>query len=350
MLIHVFVNACFLNHIELCNFFMDRGFATSKIKQFVNSINSCLPPLSGSREEDKRSKNKNDNKINRKWRLNFKDDDWNKYIQKVYKRLQPKKKVNEEEVTKVLKDIIQNENIGLTILQDDELKQLFMIEDEKTNSKQFVLQKHGSEGSDIYNDEFYESTKSDKDDNWNFDDTSDSDDSHYEIYDSDNTNNTNDDSDNKNDDSDYDIDDDLPKSQQKKQNAKTNKSRSNIHKKQVKTLLGNLGRFNTYIRFCIEKQFHHLAEKWFIWKFLPWHALDYAGWHLQFTSCLHSYLKIGVIKNNKTRIKLARYIARTTALNMGLHDISNDVFNEAIASSKITSDNNPNKCWQQVCF
>ena len=77
--------------------------------------------------------------------------------------------------------------------------------------------------------------------------------------------------------------------------------------------------------------------------------MDYAGWHLQFTSCLHSYLKIGVIKNNKRRIKLARYIAKATNYNMGQHDISINTFNEAVQSSKIHSDSNPKKCWQQVC-
>ena len=66
--------------------------------------------------------------------------------------------------------------------------------------------------------------------------------------------------------------------------------------RQQPTFLANIGRFNTVVRFLVEKCISHFKNRYDICKFIPWWVVDCSGIMLRFISAVHCHFEIGKIK------------------------------------------------------
>ena len=120
-------------------------------------------------------------------------------------------------------------------------------------------------------------------------------------------------------------------------------------KSQHHTLLSNLGRVNTYIRFVIEKSLGTFTKVWGVWRFCPWWSVDLLGYHLKATTAINTFFKKGVIDDTEERLKLSRFIQQQMLTYLAKHPISTALYEDSMKRTRIKSDDNSRKSFIEVC-
>ena len=118
--------------------------------------------------------------------------------------------------------------------------------------------------------------------------------------------------------------------QTKKKKKKETKKIFKTKRVQHHTLIANIGRMNTYVRWIIEAIIGHYTRRWGIWCFCPWWGVPLLGFHLQSITALHCFLGIGVITETEERHELAKFIRKCTNTWLAKHPISLQIYEDAM--------------------
>ena len=409
----VFCKIC----IELTNYFCDRGYGKSVIHDMILYINTMLPAVNSRKnvnvDTDVKEKDIDDN-----WKTSFKPNDWEIFLKKVIKKINTNKKYNNEELERIIKQVVQEEDVQIKVYNDNEIEKLLVVKCED-GSEKYVLESEQMEHALqrletiqqqntplTYDDHSHKMNKSNNfevnlpnlnpnNNNINNNNINNNNINNHNINNfqvnlpnlnpnNNNINNNNINNNNMNnnnindlqvnleyksdvtissndeiliaesdysspttDDSSYEIKmDDTDTAIASVRKTKT----TNKKQRQQSPLMALIGRYTTYIRFIIEKVYTHLKANWSLWRRIPWYIFDLVGLHLQNTSAIHTFLKIGIIDTNHQRLYLSRFIQHCNNYYLSHHPISIETFNKAMKATRIYSDNNPRKCFQQACF